>query len=101
MDKFRRMEIFVAIVEAGQLTRAAKELHLSKAAVSHSLNSLEEYLDIQLLTRNNRIWQLTEAGSTYYHKSKKILADIETIEDNAQKGSQNLSGLVREYKTDG
>ena len=95
MDKFRRMEILVAVVEAGQLTRAAKELHLSKAAVSHSLNSLEEYLDIQLLTRNNRIWQLTEAGSTYYHKSKKILADIETIEDNAQKGSQNLSGLIR------
>lgn len=95
MDKFRRMEIFVAVVEAGQLTRAANELHLSKSAVSHSLNNLEEYLDTQLLTRNNRKWQLTAAGSTYYDKSKKILAEMEAMEDKAQQGSQNLAGLIR------
>ena len=95
MDKFRSMEIFVTLVEAGQLTRAANELHLSKSAVSSSLTSLEEYLDTRLLTRNNRAWQLTEAGITYYNNSKKILADIETIEDNAQQGCRNLSGLIR------
>ena len=72
MDKFRRMEIFVAIVEAGQLTRAANNLHLSKSAVSQSLTDLEDYLDTQLIMRKNGAWQLSEAGSTYYNKSKKI-----------------------------
>jgi len=61
MDRFRRMEIFVAVVEAGQLTRAADTLHLSKSAVSHGLTDLEKYLGMQLLSCNNRSLQLTEA----------------------------------------
>lgn len=95
MDKFRRMEIFVAIVEAGQLTRAADTLLLSKSAVSHALTDLEKYLDLQLIVRNNRKWQLTDAGSAYYAQSKKILADVATMEDSAREGSQSLSGLIR------
>ena len=95
MDKFRRMEIFVAIVEAGQLTRAANNLHLSKSAVSQSLTDLEDYLDTQLIMRKNGAWQLSEAGSTYYNKSKKILAAIDAYDDDAQQGRQNLSGLIR------
>ena len=61
MDRFRRMKIFVAVVEAGQLTRAADKLLLSKSAVSHALTDLEKHLDLQLFLRNNRKWQLTDA----------------------------------------
>lgn len=100
MDKFRRMQIFVAVVEAGQLTRAAQDLRLSKSAVSHALSDLEVYLDLQLLNRNTRSWQLTDAGSIYYKKCKKILADLEIMEDNVRADSQNLSGLIRVSATD-
>jgi len=68
MDKFRRMEIFVAMVEAGQLTRAAQNLRLSKSAVSHALSDLG----------------LTDAGSTYFKLCKKILNDVEAMEDTAR-----------------
>lgn len=89
------MEIFVAVVEAGQLTRASEILHLSKSAVSHALNNLEEYLDLKLLNRTSRSWQLTEAGQTYYSQCKKIIADIELMEDGVRLENQNLSGLIR------
>lgn len=95
MDRFRRMEIFVAVIETGQITRAAKRLHLSKSAVSHALTNLEQYLELQLLTRNNRTWQLTDAGTIYYEQCKKILADVETIEEQLRGDSQSLSGLIR------
>lgn len=95
MDRFRRMQIFVAVVEAGQLTRAAEVLHLSKSAVSHALTDLEKYLGLQLLARTNRSWQLTDAGVSYYTQSKKILADVEMMEDKARHESQTLSGLIR------
>jgi len=95
MDRFRRMEIFVAVVEARQLTRAAKVLHLSKSAVSHALTDLEEYLDLQLLNRNNRSWQLTDAGSTYYTQCKKILSDVQMMEDKARGDNHSLSGHIR------
>ena len=100
MDKFRRMKIFVAVVEAGQVTRAAQMLHLSKSAVSHALTDLEKYLDLQLLNRNNRSWQLTDAGSTFYEQCKKILTDVEMMEDRVRADSQRLSGLIRVSATD-
>ena len=95
MDKFRRMEIFVAVVETGQLTRAAKSLHLSKSAVSYALSDLEKYLGSQLLMRNTRSWQLTDAGKIYFEQCKKILADIEAMEDYTRQETQKLSGLIR------
>lgn len=95
MDKFRRMEIFVAIVETGQLTRAAKALHLSKSAVSYALTDLETYLGTELLVRNTRSWQLTDAGKIYFEQCKKIMADIEAMEDYTRQETQKLSGLIR------
>lgn len=95
MGRLRRMEIFVAVVEAGQLTRASEVLHLSKSAVSHALTELEKYLDLQLLNRNNRSWQLTDAGSIYYAHCKKILSDVQIMEDKARSDSHNLSGHIR------
>ena len=95
MDKLRRMEIFTAVVEAGQLTQAAKTLNISKSAVSHALTDLEKYLNLQLIKRSNRTWQLTDVGSTYYAQCKKILLDVEAMEDLAQQDSQTLSGLIR------
>ena len=95
MDRFRRMQIFVAVVEARQLTRAADVLHISKSAVSHALSDLENYLGLKLLSRSNKSWRLTDAGETYYNQCKKIIADVEMMEDRARLSSQSLSGLVR------
>jgi len=95
MDRFRRMEIFVTVVEAGQFTRAAETLHLSKSAVSHGLADLEKYLDVQLLTRSPRSMQLTQAGQGYYDHCKRILADIETVEEKLRGEEKRVSGHIR------
>jgi len=95
MDRFRRMEIFIAVIEAGQVTRAAETLNLSKSAVSHALTDLEKYLDLQLIIRNNRSWQVTDAGSDYYEQCKKIIATVDKMEDKARRDNQRLSGLIR------
>lgn len=95
MNKFRRMEIFVAIVEAGQITRASEVLHLSKSAVSHALTDLETHMNLKLIDKTGGDWQLTEAGSHYYNQSKKILTDIKAMEDEVRQESQTLTGLIR------
>jgi len=95
MNRFRRMEIFVAVVEAGQLTRAAETLHLSKSAVSHGLADLEKYLGLQLLARNPRSLQLTEAGQIYYDQCKRILADVENLEEQVRGEEKRVSGHIR------
>ncbi|WP_051279884.1 LysR family transcriptional regulator [Hellea balneolensis] len=95
MDRFRRMEIFVAVVETGQITRASEKLHLSKSAVSHGLSDLERYLGVQLLSRNPRALQLTGAGQSYYDHCKRILADVETVEEGLRGDEKKVSGHIR------
>ena len=95
MDRFRRMQIFVTVVEAGQITKAANILNISKSAVSHALKDLETYLDLPLLIRSNRSWHVSDVGKTYYENCKRVLADVETIEDKVRDENQTLSGLIR------
>lgn len=95
MDRFRRMQIFVTVVEAGQITKAADILNVSKSAVSHALKDLETYLGLQLLIRSNKSWQVSDVGKNYYENCKRILDDIEDIETTARDENQNLSGLIR------
>ena len=44
------------------LSRAAEELHVTPAAVSHQIKSLEDYLGVKLFRRMNRALLLTDAG---------------------------------------
>lgn len=77
MDRFREMENFVAVVEAGSFVGAADILRLSKAAVSRSLIELEARLGARLLQRTTRRLSLTEAGQAYFARCKQILADLD------------------------
>ena len=46
-------------------TKAAEELHVTQAAISHQVKGLEEYLNIKLFRRMNRSLMLTEYGQAY------------------------------------
>lgn len=77
MDRFREMEHFVAVVEAGSFVGAAEVLRLSKAAVSRSVIELEARLGARLMQRTTRRLSLTEAGQAYFARCKQILADLD------------------------
>jgi DNA-binding transcriptional LysR family regulator len=94
MDKLRHMEIFKAVVETGQFTRAANSLSLSKSAVSHAVSALEAHLGSQLINRNNRSLQLTDAGENYYQNCRRVLADIGAIEDEIRHEELTVRGLI-------
>ena len=95
MDRLRRMEIFVAVADSGQFTRAAENLSLSKSAVSHAINHLEDYLGVQLIVRDNRNFELTDAGREYLDQCKRVLSDIEEIEDITRNIDHAISGRIR------
>lgn len=77
MDRFREMQHFVAVVEAGSFVGAAEVLRLSKAAVSRSVIELEARLGARLMQRTTRRLSLTEAGQAYFARCKQILADLD------------------------
>lgn len=73
MDRFRSLEVFVAIVEQGGLSGAARACDLSPTMVAKHLRALEEPLDVRLFNRTTRRQSLTEAGQTYYDHAKRLL----------------------------
>ena len=79
---FRQLEIFIAVAETQQVTRASKRLHLTQSAVSMALGELESQLAGPLFDRHGRSLLLNDRGRYLLPLSKQILhqvADIETI----------------------
>lgn len=58
-------------------TRAADELFVTQAAVSHQIKSLESYLSIKLFHRKNRSLLLTEEGQAYFHELRDIFVHLQ------------------------
>ncbi|MEM7280258.1 MAG: LysR family transcriptional regulator [Pseudomonadota bacterium] len=95
MDRFAAMEVFVKVVEAGNLSRAATQLGISNATVSTRLQQLEAHLGISLLHRTTRRFGVTEIGLEYYDQCKDILARIDTAEASLDQTVTGLSGSLR------
>lgn len=64
---------FVAVAEAGGVTRAAGFLNLTQSAVSMQLKRLEEMLGLQLLDRSGRGVALTPAGAQLLGYAQKMV----------------------------
>jgi len=84
MDKLRSMEIFVAVVDAGNFTAAARAFQLSPVMVGKHIAHLEATLGARLLTRTTRRQSLTEIGAQYVEQCRAILAQIAAAESGAE-----------------
>jgi DNA-binding transcriptional LysR family regulator len=88
------MEIFLKLADTGQFTRAAKQLSVSKSTVSQAISDLEAYLGLQLVKRDGRSLQLTDAGQIYSVECRRVLADINHLEDQVRSESLGMSGQI-------
>jgi LysR family glycine cleavage system transcriptional activator len=59
------LRVFEVAARRLNFTRAAEELHVTNAAVSHQIKQLEDHLGIALFQRSNNVLKLTEAGERY------------------------------------
>lgn len=81
MDLFGAIPVFVAVVENGGFSAAARTLGVSKSAVSKRINQLEKHLGVRLLHRTTRKLSLTEAGERYFEHATKALTAAGQAED--------------------
>ena len=71
------MAAFARVVEASSFSGAARELGVSKSAVSKQVSRLEDRLGVRLLNRTTRRLSLTEAGARFYEGCQRMLAEAE------------------------
>ena len=95
MVRIEGIAAFVATVEHGSISGAARQLRLSKSVVSERLAELERSLGSVLLHRTTRKLALTEDGATFLPRAQRITRDIvEAAADIAERRG-TLSGPLR------
>jgi LysR family transcriptional regulator, nitrogen assimilation regulatory protein len=69
----RRLRYFLAIVDHGSLSSAARTLHIAQPALSHHMGQIEKSLGIKLLNRHRDGVTLTEAGNELLVHARDIV----------------------------
>lgn len=89
------LEFFSLLIKAGSLSAAARELDLTPPAISKRLAQLESRLKVRLLNRTTRRISLTNEGEVYLANARRILAEIEEMEQLVSSSSAAPKGLLR------
>lgn len=95
MDRFQELTAFVAVVDAGGFSAAARRIGDSQSAISKSVNALERRLGVRLLNRSTRSVTLTDHGRQYYERTKPLLDEMTQVDGELMSSTVELSGLVR------
>src|SRR3954447_9583002 len=91
MDRIDAMQAFVAVADLKGFAPAARKLGLSPSGMTRLIAALEDRLGTRLLQRTTRSVTLTDAGSRYLERVRRILGDIEEAESSAE-GEQTRPG---------
>jgi LysR family transcriptional regulator, hca operon transcriptional activator len=83
--ELRHLRYFVAVVDAGSLTVAARKLHTSQPSLSRQVRDLEEEIGAGLLTRRARGIELTPAGRAFLEHARSVLSQVEAAAEAARR----------------
>lgn len=71
--ELKQLQYFVAVAKEGNISKAAKKLHISQPPLSIQLKHLEDELGCMLFERGAREIELTEAGLLLYNRALSLL----------------------------
>src|SRR6185369_7580300 len=86
---------FLAIAEAGSLTRAAEGLGLAQPALSQSIKKMETELGVRLFERTQRGATLTTAGDAILEDVRMSVSRIDAAQAHARQIGQGIAGTLR------
>lgn len=90
----RQIRAFLAIADAGSVTRAAEVLHLVQPAVSRQLKLLEEDVGAPLFERGRHGMALTEAGQLLLERARRALRELDAARLEIRPMPGTVSGVV-------
>jgi DNA-binding transcriptional LysR family regulator len=95
MIRIEGIAAFVATVEQGSISGAARQLRLSKSVVSERLAELERSLGSALLHRTTRKLSLTEDGTAFLPRAQRITRDVTEAAADIAERRGTLAGPLR------
>lgn len=92
MDKLKQIETFVAVIQRGSLTAAARAEGVAPAVISRRLDALEKRLGVRLLLRTTRRLAPTAEGTAFFEDCQRLLRELEEAEASVGEGSGRVRG---------
>ena len=86
---------FVALATAGSLSSAARNLGITTPAVSKRLAQMEARIGMPLITRTTRRMSLTPEGEVLLERARRILGEIDDLDQLLTQSKDRPSGLLR------
>ncbi len=88
------MQAFVAVIDEGSFTAAARKWDISPTAMSKKISMLEKSLNTRLLIRTPRLIIMTDIGQKYYVQCKKVLHEYKLSRTLIEDKNGHLSGTL-------
>jgi len=95
LPDIRQIRAFVSLAETGSFTQAAQQLYLTQSAVSHSIRSLEDQLNVLLVERLGKRVSLTSDGHTFLKRCHTVVAELESATRELDAMRRWGQGLLR------
>lgn len=89
------MHYFCTVAEQGQVSKAARVLHMAQPPLSQRIRELEDELGTTLFTRKGRSLELTESGRLFYRRAREILRAVESSKAEVMRSAQLAGPDVR------
>lgn len=93
--KARHLQVFLAVMKAGSMQHAAREVHLSQPAISKLVRELEGMFGAPLFERSKRGVAPTECGCALSDRAQRMLNDFETAKSEITAIARGAIGCVR------
>lgn len=97
MERYRDMQLFVALAGQPSLAAAARVAHVSGPTLVRAIARLEARLRVRLLQRSTRGVSLTDAGTAYMADCVRLLAAVEAAEASAKGLHGQAQGNLRVF----
>ncbi len=93
--ELRTLRYYLAVCEAGSMSRAAKRLHVTQPTLSRQISELERELGCALLVRHSRSVEPTEEGMHLVARASDIVSLADLTEDEYRNLGKVVAGDIR------
>lgn len=90
----RQLRYFVAVAEAGHMTRAAATLGIQQPPLSLQIKALETHLGMPLFHRHPKGVSLSDGGRLFLVEARRILQDVASLEQRMGRIARGQQGLL-------
>jgi len=95
VDRYQELNAFIAVIETGGFSAAARRTGDSQSSISKAIAALEARLGVTLFNRSTRAVTPTDQGQSYYDRTKPLLDEMDEADSELASSVHRVSGSIR------